>query len=1202
MNTWQFSQLKWALGLGSLMTFYGIVNMAVWVLGSQFGMNVEYRVLVIALILLTMPFTLIIGYVVSRRNKKKEAKAAEEAKGEKAEEKTADTGTAQKLAKPSGNYEDLEKSTEEVVQFLKASNLGEAGKEAIYSLPWYLVLGAPKSGKSSVVIGSRLDFQTLPSQRESEQKFVRPTRNIDWRVTSDAVFIDTAGRYQTEGADGDEWASLLETIKKKRPNRPLDGCLLVVNTNQILESRESEIEQMAKVLRTRLDEAIERTKIRFPVYLVFTNADSIEGFNDSFSTSKQEGKNLVWGSTIPLAKTENAQAMFDSEYGILQDAVMKRRLMRLSAPFAPVRQLRIFNFPLHFGSARRKIGAFVSTLFRPNPFSESPFLRGFYFTSSPGVQKNASGGHAIQTVGNTHFTERFFRDVLLRDKDLVQTFQQQKKRAPIFGWLLTGFMTFVLLLLLTLSGVSLLNNQRMLKEASERGAEVLRIVRDDKGNSPLGKTPEAAKLEFDSTYGLYEILSQLDEYDRVRPPFYMRLGLYSGDRIYKDNLLPIYFNVIEQRFKVPTIARVEEDLQKFAKSQPVANPKNITEKETENLNKHYDLLRAYLMLSEENKSKANSVQIANALGDYWFASSKLPKDLEPKASEQLKFWAQQVDRDKFPRISVKTDLVAQVRTKLKAFPAPNRFYKQKVAEITEKLDKEIGKISVQDILNRNSADSIYLDGNYVVPSAFTIEGYKMLKKELSESNEKLSEPDWVMGETSKDANSQTADVKKVEELYLAEYATRWIELVKDTKVKPYNKEKVDFAKDSLNSLSSPNSPLKVLSKEIARNTNFSGKSAPQGWWNWIMSFLENSDSLNTGGNTEVERQFLPLFTFVGTDEGDKTKPPIEAYESQLAKVANKFGGFSTTKINQVSQELAKDDDKNFGELKDASEKIKAMVKGFDTNAGQSLARLYQQPLDNLKALFGAGAKEQIEKNWKEKIFPESSEIAKSYPFDSAGSDIDLKKLSDFLNPKSGTLSTFYKSSLAQYFDETNDGVKPIADSDVKFSDDFVTYLNNALRLQKALYGADSATPKFDYEFTLGQVKDAIVEVTIDGQKITSEGTGSNKISFPAASGETGVFMNFASTAGTTAPSATANTSVPNVSTPNSSSSDPLKFPGTWGLFKFFDAGSPQKQDSGEYNLTYSFGGKSVTAKVKPTGGDLFDRKIFTALRAPENIF
>src|SRR5207248_11219270 len=86
----------------------------------------------------------------------------------------------------------------------------------------------------------------------------------------------------------------------------------------------------------------------------------------------------------PLEKSDNAQSLFDSEYALLHNSLMKRRVLRLSAPFPPVRQLRIFNFPLHFGSARRKLGTFVSALFRPNPFSENPFLRGFYFVADPG--------------------------------------------------------------------------------------------------------------------------------------------------------------------------------------------------------------------------------------------------------------------------------------------------------------------------------------------------------------------------------------------------------------------------------------------------------------------------------------------------------------------------------------------------------------------------------------------------------------------------------------------------------------------------------------------------------------------------------------------------------------------------------------------------------------------------------------------------
>ena len=211
--------------------------------------------------------------------------------------------------------------------------MGGGAKEAVYSLPWYVVAGGPKTGKSSLVIGSDLNFQNLPSQRQSELRLVRPTTSVDWRVTSDAVFIDTAGRYQTEGPDSDEWASLLETIKKARSNRPLDGLILTVNAKEILGSDERQIEEKAKVLRARLDEAMQRLKVRFPVYLVFTNADAIEGFSDSFSASKHENKELVWGATIPLEKSENAQSLFDSEYEILHDSIMKRQA---DAPFGAV--------------------------------------------------------------------------------------------------------------------------------------------------------------------------------------------------------------------------------------------------------------------------------------------------------------------------------------------------------------------------------------------------------------------------------------------------------------------------------------------------------------------------------------------------------------------------------------------------------------------------------------------------------------------------------------------------------------------------------------------------------------------------------------------------------------------------------------------------------------------------------------------------
>lgn len=1205
--SWHTDQLKFAFGIGGFMSFYGIVGLIVYILPPELASG-RTKIVVIALVLLTIPFALLLGYVGSKRSKRKEEKAKAAAAGPAAAQTAAaesapGPAAAQKLATPTGNYGNLATGAEEVVQFLKTSNLGEGGKDAVYSLPWYIVSGSTNAGKSALVLGSNLNFQNLPSQRQSEQKLVRPTGSVDWRVTSEAVFIDTAGRYQTEGPDADEWASLLETIKKYRSNRPLDGLLLLVNAQEILSSDERQIEEKGKVLRARLDEAIQRLKVRFPVYLVFTHADAIEGFRDSFSTSKNEDKTLVWGATIPLEKSENAQSLFDGEYEELHNSLMKRRLMRLSAPFPPVRQLRIFNFPLHFASARRKFGAFVNSLFRPNPFSENPFLRGFYFTAAP---TSKAAPNSPPSAGNSYFIERFFRDVVLRDKDLVRTFLAQRQRAPIFGWFLTLFGAFIVGLLLILAGVSLATNKQMLDDAKVRGEKVLTIVKADAGKNTLEKKEDDTRREINSAEELRQLLARLDDYERNGPPIYMRFGLYSGNSIFKQQLLPIYMGVIEQRFKVPTIRRVETELRKFIASQPVANPGQLSDKEEENLGKNYDLLKAYLMLSGQYKDKAEATHISNTLKDYWVSESKIPADLNLIGQQQLEFWAKQVDRDdgeyRFPRISPDAKLVDDARKKLQAFPAVYRYYKRKVTEISKTVDDKAGKTTAEAILARNGADSTYLEGTYSVPSAYTKPGYELMKVAISEADQKLSEDDWVMGETGKREVAQATDASKIEDRYYRDYADHWRNFVKGVNIKAYKNK--DDAANALQVFSSANSPMKVLVIEIAKNTNLSAQTDEGGLWNWIKSWFNRKTATNTGGNTQPEKEFRALFTFVGTKEqGDKT--PVETYRSEIGKAYNDFNGISPDRLKQISQQMANDEDPLKLRARDTA--IQTLLKPFsDTPSGQEAAAMLQKPLGNLRELLGADAKSQLAKAWNEQIMPAAKEIEKGYPFEDGQAEADLTKLTAFLNPSDGKFSKFYDDRLKKYFEESNGQLKVKDTAEVKFTDEFVAYLNNAMNLRKALFGTNP-TPKFEYEFSFRPVKDALIEVTIDGQKITSEGTASIKGTFPAASAaETGVSMNFASTAGSpstsgsSTPSSNSNTAPPAKAPPAPSDGTSQKFPGNWGLFRFVDAGRPQKQPGGEYLLTYSLGGKPVGATIKPSGGDLFDKNIFKSMKAPQN--
>lgn len=1196
--SWHVNQLKYAFGLGGMMSFYGVVGLVVWLLPPNMVSN-QYKVVIIALVLLTLPFSLILMFVASRREKKKAKKEAEAAK--QAAEAGVDVAAAPVAAAPVGNFAGLTGGTEEAVQFLKTSNLGVTGRDAIYSLPWYLVAGGPHVGKSSLVLSSNLNFQTLPSQRQSEQKFIRPTSSVDWRVTSDAVFIDTAGRYQTEGVDADEWASLLETIKKYRGNRPIDGFLLVVNTETILKADERETEELAKVLRARLDEAMQRLKVRFPVYVVFTHADVIEGFRDSFSTSKNEDKTLVWGATIPIEKSENAQALFDGEYEILHNSLMKRRIVRLSAPFPPVRQLRIFNFPLHFGSARRKFGAFINALFRPNPFSENPFLRGFYFTASPVAKGSAN---APLTVANPYFTERFFRDVVLRDKDLVRTQIESRQSPPIFGWMMTILAGIVVLALLVLSAVSLASNKQLLNDAESRGQSFVQMVKSDAGNPVLTKKEAAVRDELNQTENMRQLLARLDDYDVNGPPWYMRFGLYSGTRVFKQNLLPLYLGVVEQRFKDPAVKRLEAELAKFASGKPVANPSKLTPDEEKLLEKNLNMLKAYLMLSGKYKEHAQAAQVANVLREFWVSESKTPSDLKSVAEQQLDFWAKQINRDDvgFPRIVLNEKLVTDVRIKLKDFPAEYRYLSRKVSEISKQVDDSVGQMNVDGILTRNGADSRFMTGTYTVQGAYTRPGLDLMKVAINNADEEMRKDDWVMDDQGKTDVGGPSKVTLIEDRYYRDYAMQWSQLVRSTDVKPYKNR--DDAAGALQAFSQPDSPMKILMREIAKQTNLSEEPESSDWWPWLKSFFVKKKAEGVG-STEPEKQFRPLFDFVGK-KGD-AKPPIDRYTAEFGTAFGKFNSeaSSDSALKKVADAMAGDKDPL--DLKKRQTQILNLTAPFNGSpAGQELATLLMEPLARLEALLGAGAKDQLVKTWSDQILKAAKDIEKGYPFEDGDTEADLKNVSAFLAPKEGKLSQFYDSKLANYFEEANGQYRVKEGSDLQFTDEFVTYLNNAFALQKALYGT-STTPKFEYEFALKPVKDAIIEVSIDGQKTDSTGTGSLKGTFPGANAsETGVILKLASTSGTTStstpPSAnSSNSSVTPSGGSTSGGSGDLVFQGQWGLFRFVDRGGPEKQSGGEYLLKYTVGGKSVTATIKPIGGDLFNKNIFRQLRAPDTL-
>lgn len=1181
--------LSRALQIILYVLLYSIVCLMVLFLGALIGITLPYRIVLVVLILLTLPFAMAVNHY---RNRQAASKAAT---------RPAKSGKSASVSAPVRVYDELTRGAEEVVQWLRSTKLAASKSgDPIYKLPWFLVAGSAKSGKTSLLLSADLDFQALPSQRQTDLNLIRPTPDAVWRVTDSTINIDTAGRYQNEGADGDEWSSLIETVKKHRRERPLDGFVVAVDAARVFTCKDTEVEQQAKILRARLDEVIQRTQVRFPVYLVFTHMDWLEGFEDFFGTFEASEKAQVWGATIPLEKSPNAHALFDVEFDHLYDALMRRRLVRLGSSASAQEQLQIFNFPLAFAESRRKLGLFTSSLFRPNPFSENPLLRGFYFTSSAaGNQAKVKVPAAsvkspvttaslvktavltqektdeVKTAGRGYFTQRLFKDVLLRDKDLAQSFLLSRKKPLPLPAILAGAAGVLAFLLFVGVIVSYFANKKLVNEARELGLRVEEISRVDAGKDLTKKTAVDAAVEVNALEELRKVLAEMNSYDKTSPPLYMRFGLYSGSDVNRY-LRVIYFDALDRRFYKPVVAALESDLQKLTTSSAQAdtaaggsnNAATTTSQTAEagaDLGHYYDLLKTYLMLS--NVDKIEPAFLQNQLADYWKKAAPSP-DLEQLCEEQLKFFAWQAGREDVSHHKPDDKLVAEARRKLQAYPAADRLFKQVISGI----DAKVQPVTLDGIV-RDKGRGI-LAGSYAVPGSFTIKGYHNYWLQAIESaGETIGKDDWVMGPEAA-TKDQSADISRLQSMYLREYTIQWQKFLKGVSVRPF-KTRAD-AVEAFRALSASDSPVELLMLEVKRNTDLSVAPESSGIFGWLKSLFSSEDK-GQAGTTEVEKEFGALFPFVASED-KKARVPLSEYRATLDQMLRSLENKSDDQLAQAAKSLLTGKDE-VG-LQKAEQEVSRALEPFKTAAARDAARVLTQPLDNLRAMLYGGGYEQIDKSWREQLFPKAHALEQGFPFTDSSAQTPVTDLAKYLNPVNGQFTTFFNERLATSMEEVQGKWKLKESGAVKLSESFVNYLNSARELREALFAAGGGQPEVSYEIKLQPVTGTDIRIEVDGNSVETRGTSpqATKFIWPARTGTSGARI---------------------LVIKNGQQAE-ASFPGEWGLFKMFAAGKPTEDGQNQFQMSWSVGSVQVRAMLQPSSAtNPFERRRFLQLRAPQ---
>ena len=263
------------------------------------------------------------------------------------------------------------------------------GSRYLYELPWYIFIGPPGGGKTGALKNCGLDF---PLRREGGPIDIEGgggTANCNWVITDEAVFIDTAGRYTTrssnETVDGAAWRNFLGLLSRHRPREPINGVIVAIGLTDLMGGDGAALARNAEAVRERLKELYEETKARIPVYVIFTKADLLVGFNETFQAMRAEERRQVWGATFTGESEAEMRAALDG-FGGEFDALVARlgeyQLRRLHEERDTLVRGKIFSFSAQFSSIKPAIEQFLRRAFEPNRFGDPAWLRGVYFTSA----------------------------------------------------------------------------------------------------------------------------------------------------------------------------------------------------------------------------------------------------------------------------------------------------------------------------------------------------------------------------------------------------------------------------------------------------------------------------------------------------------------------------------------------------------------------------------------------------------------------------------------------------------------------------------------------------------------------------------------------------------------------------------------------------------------------------------------------------
>jgi type VI secretion system protein ImpL len=675
------------------------------------------------------------------------------------------------------------------------------GRSYLYQLPWYLIIGAPGTGKTTALLNSGLEFPLARKLGRGAVGGFGGTRNCDWWFTDRAVLIDTAGRYTTQDSDRTTdrkgWDAFLGLLQDSRPRRPLDGLLVAVSISDLIDFTPQQVVEHARILRARVADLQSTLRVRMPVYLLLTKCDLLPGFVDWFGSLARSERDEPLGVTFdPAVPQSTAVAQFGDHFERLIESLSAGLIDRLQQERDLQRRARIVALPAQLRALNTSLTTLVGEAFAAHA---TMTLRGVYLTS--GTQDGTPIDRMLAAFGaqlglgkqilppNQSTGKSFFLAGLLNDIVFAEAGSDARPRAAIRRRraLIIGASTMALLAAIVLAAWLQSDYARANAALNQLDAAVSRA------RTVVDAIPPAAKADPRALLPALNSLRSLAIAAQASPnPPWLDIAARSRSKVAAATQ-QAYERLLLGPFQAQIASAIDSTMRTGADA-----------------NVQYEALKAYRMLTDPRHFDAAGLKVFvmsyydASLGQHMSSSER--KDLRGHLDAFLRAGAVGSG------IKLEPALLSSVQERLTS------------QSVSQRIELRLGVLFDSapgtDLTLTTSALFVGGDGKSApksVPWRYTLAAYEtVVIKQVPQIAEQLAaESKWVLGVPGASASS---DITEVMTRYRRQYARAWLDALEDLHLQPAknNKDAIQQAQ----ALGDPHGALAAVLNTVAQQTPF----------------------------------------------------------------------------------------------------------------------------------------------------------------------------------------------------------------------------------------------------------------------------------------------------------------------------------------------------------------------------------------------